>query len=166
MHPQRISYKAVNEKIVHKFRRTAAHRTPIPQRGAPEHQIIQGKNPTIGSSPQEESHPLRNLDFPNPLPWEARRGCTIELVIERPNIELPIPIRTPKRCIAPNTSWDPRLNAFQEREGSLKFPLMEIPIKSHVPKSIAPILLMNQQIRDTSFLVTGTRFIKKNEGIC
>ena len=109
---QRISYKAVNEKIVHRFRRTPAHIAPIPQKEASEHQIIQCKNLTVGNSPQEESHPLRNLDFPNPLPWEARRGCTIELVIERPNIELPIPIKTPKRSIAPNTFWDLRLNEF------------------------------------------------------
>ena len=70
--------------MVHRFRKTAAHTAPIHQREAPEHQIIQGKNPTVGCGPQEESHPLRNLNFPNPLPREARRRCTPNLITERP----------------------------------------------------------------------------------
>ena len=99
MHPQRISYRTVNEKMVHRFYRTAAHPAPIRQREAPKHQIIQGKSPTMGCSPQEESHPLRHLDFPNPLPWEARRRCT--LIIEGPSIKLTIPIKAPMGSITP-----------------------------------------------------------------
>ena len=48
----------MNEKMVHRFRRTTAHTAPIRQREIPEHQIIQGKNPTMGCGPQEECHPL------------------------------------------------------------------------------------------------------------
>ena len=79
----------MNEKMVHRFRRTTAH---IRQREVPEHQIIQGKNPTMGCGPQEECHPFRHLDFPNPLPWEARRRCSPDLMIEGPSIKLTIPI--------------------------------------------------------------------------
>ena len=74
-------------------------------------EIIQGKDPAMCCSPQEESHPLRHLDFPNPLPWEVR-SCTPDLMIEGPSIKLTIPIKTPMGSIPPNTTWDSRLNEF------------------------------------------------------
>ena len=85
----------MNEKMVHRFCRTAAHTAPIRQREVPKHQIIQGKNPTMGCSPHEEIHPLRNLDFPNLLPWEARKRYTPDLIIERSSVKLTIPIKAP-----------------------------------------------------------------------
>ena len=96
--------------MVHIFRKTKAHTTPIRQREVSEHQIIQSKYPTVGRGPQEESHPFRNLNFPNPLPRETRERSTPDLIIKRPNIELTIPIKTPMGTIAPNAFRNPRLD--------------------------------------------------------
>ena len=94
--------------MIHRFRKTAGHIAPI----------IQGKNPTMGCDLQEESHPFRNLDFPNPLPREARERGTPDLILKGPNIELTITIKTPMGTITPNASRNSRLNEIQEREGS------------------------------------------------
>ena len=67
--------------MVHRFCKTKAHTAPIHQREVSEHQIIQSKYPTMGCGPQEESHPFRNLNFPNPLPRETRERSTPDLII-------------------------------------------------------------------------------------
>jgi len=72
----------------------------------------------MSCSPHEESHPFRNVDFPNPLPREARERDTPDLIIKEPNIKLTIPIKTPMGIITPNASRNPRLNEILEGEGS------------------------------------------------
>ena len=87
--------------MVHKFLITAAHTAPIHQRETLEHQIIQGKYPTMSCGPHEESHHFWNLDFPNPLPREARERGTSDLIIKGLNIELTIPTDQKKKSNLP-----------------------------------------------------------------
>ena len=88
------------------------------QRETPEHQIIQGKYPTMSCYPLDESHPFRSLNFPNTLPRETRDRSTLDLIVIGPNIKLTIPIKTPMGTITPNTPKNLRLNEIKEREGS------------------------------------------------
>jgi len=104
--------------MIHRFLITAAHTAPIRQRETMEHQIIQGKYPTMSCNPHEESHTFRNLDFLNTLPRKARDRSTLDLIVKGLNIELTIPIKTPMGTITPNAPRNPRLNEIKEREGS------------------------------------------------
>ena len=104
--------------MVNRFLITTAYTTPIRQKETLEHQIIKGKYPTMSCSPHEESHPFRNVDFPNLLPRETRERGTIDLIIKGPNFKLTIPIKTPMGTITPNASQNPRLNEILEGEGS------------------------------------------------
>ena len=79
--------------MIHRLLIIASHTAPIHQRETLEHQIIQGKYPTMSCSPHEESHPFRNLDFPNTLPREAKDRSTPNLIVKGPNIKLTIPLR-------------------------------------------------------------------------
>ena len=40
MHPQQVSYRTMEEEIIHRFLVTTAHTTPIRQRETPKHKII------------------------------------------------------------------------------------------------------------------------------
>ena len=125
--------------MIHKFLIAAAHTTPIHQRETPEHQIIQGKYPTMSCCPHKKSHPFRNLNFPNTLPRETRDRSTLDLIVIRPNIKLAIPIKTPMGTVTPNTPRNPRSNEIKEIEEQSSFFLAYNYIKQVVQQSKSPM---------------------------
>ena len=85
----------------------------IRQRATMKHKVIQGKNLTISCCPREKSHPFRNLGFPNALPRESGRSCILNLMIKRPNIELPTFIKIPTKPVTPSTSRNSGLDEMK-----------------------------------------------------
>ena len=110
MHPQRVSYRTMDEEMIHRFLIAATHTTPIHQRETPKHEI---KDPTMNCCPQKESHPFRNLNFPNTLryinisyylskknfpntlPRKTGSRSTLNLIVIGLNIKLTILIKSP-----------------------------------------------------------------------
>ena len=78
-----------------------------------KHKLIQGKKLTMSCYPREKSHPFRNLSFPNALSRESGRSSILNLMIKRPNIELPISIKIPTKPVTPSTLRDSGLDEMK-----------------------------------------------------
>ena len=107
--------------MIHRFLIAATRTTPIRQRETPKYEIIHGKDLTMNYRLQKESHPFRNLNFPNTLPRKTRSRSTLNLIVIGPNIKLTILIKAPVGTVTPNTPRNLRLNKIKEREGSFEF---------------------------------------------
>ena len=109
----------MEEEMIHNFLIPMAHTTPIHQNAPPKHKIIQCKDLPMNRCPYKKCHPLRDLSFPNTLPWKIGGSHTPHVIVIGPGIKLAIPVETPMRSVTPTTPRDPRLNELKEREGSL-----------------------------------------------
>ena len=105
--------------MIHSFLITMAHTTLIHQNAPLKYKIIQCKDLPMNHYPHKKCHPLRNLNFPNTLPWKIGGSYTPLVMVMGLGIKLAIPVETPMRSVTPTTPRDPRLNELKEREGSL-----------------------------------------------
>ena len=118
INPQRVSYRTMEEKMIHNFLILMAHTTPIHQNALPKHKIIQCKDLPMNRCPHKKCHPPRDLSFPNTLPRKIGSSCTPNDIVIGLGIKHAIPFETPMRSVIPITPRDPRLNELKEREGS------------------------------------------------
>ena len=88
-----ICNRTMKKKVVHQLPITTTHTTPICQRATPKHEIIQNKNLTMTSCPQNESHSLRNLWFPNTLLRKQRILSSSNRMAERPSVKLSLMLK-------------------------------------------------------------------------
>ena len=113
--PQGMCNRTMKKKLVHRLPITTTHTTPIYQRAAPKHEIIQSENPIMSSCPQKESHSLRNLWFSNTLPRKQRIRSTPNRIVIRPGVKLTITFEPPTKSISPITPRNTSLDKLKKR---------------------------------------------------
>lgn len=92
----------MKKEMIHRFPITTAHTTLIRQRETPTHEIIQSKNLTMSCCRHKESHPSRNLYFPNAFPREDGVRSILKLMVNGPSIELTTAIKALMQTVTPN----------------------------------------------------------------